>query len=141
NVNLFGSTGSRLVVSNTSANFSLLVSSLNGTQVPTLNFSNIENMVSIVRRFGLADFQIFPYYRNYNDVNDFNNNPRQFIANVFLAKTNRVVTSFADPDNYNNEYTRGYAINWQNSEIQGVGSSITTFLNLGQSNAFFADGV
>jgi autotransporter-associated beta strand protein len=137
-VNIVGGAGSKMVVSNANANFAILL----GNQAqPTLNMSNLENMVTYVSRLGLAEYQLFPNYRNYNDLNQFNDNPRRFIANVYLPRTNLVTAIWKDPDNYNNELTRTYAMSYQDSEVSGVGSSVNTFYYLGQSNAFFLDSV
>lgn len=137
-VNIVGGAGSKMVVSNANANFAIL---LGNQSQPTLNMSNLENMVTYVSRIGLAEYQLFPNYRNYNDLNQFNDNPRKFIANVFLPRTNLVTAIWKDPDNYNNELTRTYAMSYQDSEVSGVGSSVSTLYYLGQSNAFFLDSV
>jgi autotransporter-associated beta strand protein len=137
-VNIVGGAGSKMVVSNANANFAVLL----GNQAqPTLNMSNVENMVTYVSRIGLAEYQLFPNYRNYNDLNQFGDNPRRFIANVYLPRTNIVTAIWKDPDNYNNELTRTYAMSYQDSEVSGVGSSVNTFCYLGQSNAFFMDSI
>jgi autotransporter-associated beta strand protein len=137
-VNIVGGAGSKMVVSNANANFAIL---LGNQSQPTLNMSNLESMVTYVSRVGLAEYQLFPNYRNYNDLNQFNDNPRRFIANVFLPRTNVVTAIWKDADNYNNELTRTYAMSYQDSEVSGVGSSVNTFYYLGQSNAFFLDSV
>jgi autotransporter-associated beta strand protein len=138
NVNIVGGAGSKMVVSNANANFAILL----GNQAqPTLNMSNLENMVTYVSRIGLAEYQLFPNYRNYNDLNQFNDNPRRFIANVYLPRTNLVTAIWKDADNYNNELTRTYAMSYQDSEVSGVGSGVNNFYYLGQSNAFFMDSV
>jgi autotransporter-associated beta strand protein len=137
-VNIVGGAGSKMVVSNANANIGILL----GNQAqPTLNMSNLESMVTYVSRLGLAEYQLFPNYRNYNDLNQFNDNPRRFIANVYLPRTNVVTAIWKDPDNYDNELTRTYAMSYQDSEVSGVGSSVNTFYYLGQSNAFFMDSV
>ncbi|HXU79056.1 MAG TPA: hypothetical protein VN794_20935, partial [Methylomirabilota bacterium] len=137
-VNIVGNAGSRIVVSNAAANFSILL----GNQAqPTLNMSNVENMVTYVSRVGLAEYQLFPNYRNYNDLNNFSDNPRRMVANIYLPRTNIVTAIWKDPDNYNNEFTRTYAMSYQDSEAFGVGSSVNTFFYLGQSNVFLLDSV
>ena len=94
-----------------------------------------------VSRVGLAEYQFFPNYRNYNDLNQFGDNPRRFIASIFLPRTNVITAVWKDPDNYANELTRTYALSYQDSEVSGVGSSVNTFLYLGQSNVFLMDSI
>jgi autotransporter-associated beta strand protein len=137
-VQISGGAGAKLVVSNAAANFGVLL----GNQAqPTLNISNIDNCSMYVSRLGLAEYQLFPNYRNYNDLNQFNDDPRRFIANIFLPRTNVITAIWKDPDNYNNEFTRTYAMSYQDSEVSGVGSSVNNIFYFGQSNAFFMDSV
>src|ERR1051326_5282420 len=137
-VNIVGGAGSKMVVSNANASFGVLL----GNQAqPTLNMSNLETMVTYVSRVGLAEYQLFPNYRNYNDLNQFGDNPRRFIANIYLPRTNIVTAIWKDSDNYTNELTRTYAMSYQDSEVSGVGSGVDNFYYLGQSNAFFMDSV
>src|SRR6266850_5315437 len=52
-VNIVGGAGSKMVISNASANIAILL----GNQAqPTLNMSNLENMVTYVSRIGLAEY-------------------------------------------------------------------------------------
>lgn len=144
-VSMVGGTSSRLVVSNNNANFALLVGnqSFGSTfgDKSFLNISNVNNFVAVVNRMGLADYRLFPNYRNYNDVNDLGDAPSQFMVDVALARTNIITAIYKDPENYTNEFTRNYAFSLGNNEVDGNGSSINGFLYLGQSNAFFMDSV
>jgi autotransporter-associated beta strand protein len=140
-VNIVGGAGSKLVVSNANANFGVVLGNQSFTGHSLLNSSNLENMVVFGSRFGVAEYQFFPNYRNYNDLNQFNDSPRRFTVDIFLPRTNVVTAIWKDPDNYNNELTRTYAMSYQNSEVFGVGSQTTSLFYLGQSNAFFLDSV
>jgi autotransporter-associated beta strand protein len=135
-VNMVG--GGKLSVSNNAANFAIMVGNQDR---PTLNISNLNNFELIVSRVGLADYQLFPNYDYYNNAQDFNSFPRQFIANVSLARTNVITAIYHDFDNYTNELTRSYGFCFEDSERFGVGSSVSSFLNLGQTNRIQADGV
>ena len=137
-VNIVGNPGAKLVVSNANANFAMLLSD---NRLSTLNIGNVNRMEAFVNRFALGDFQLYPFYRNYNDINDFNNNPRQFLANVTLAQTNIIRAFYANPNNYTNEYARGYAVSLENSEVQGAGGTPVNTLLLGNTNQIFAEGV
>jgi len=144
-VTISGGVGSRVVVSNEAANFSVLVGN---TVQPTLSMSNLNTLVVNVSRLGLADFQTYPLYREINnalnsgrDTNGYSGFPRRLIANIYLARTNFITANYKDPDNYTNEFTRGYALGYQNNEQSGNGSSVNTFFLLGASNVFWMDGV
>jgi autotransporter-associated beta strand protein len=142
---MFSGSGGSLMVSNANANFGVLVPS---GQQPSLVVSNLGTFVASVSRFGVSDYQLYPNYVTMNggynggrDTNQYSGTPRQFWSTVFLARTNIIQTSFADPNNYTNEATRGYALSLQNNDQQGNGSSVNTFFMLGVSNAFFVDSV
>ena len=62
-------------------------------------------------------------------------------ANVFLAKTNIFTASFVDPQNYTNEFSRGYAFALFNNEQNGVGSGVSQSFLLGITNIFMVDGI
>lgn len=143
-VNING-TNAALMVTNDQAYFSIAV----GSQVrPTLSISNLGTLITYVKRVGLSDYQLYPNYRAMNDgynggrtITNYGANPRQMWNNVFLARTNYITATYADPNNYTNEYTRGYAFMYQNNEQTGNGSSVDTFLVLGVSNVFKMDGI
>ncbi len=64
-VNFEGAVNSTLVVSNTAANFAILV----GNQVqPTLSISNLGNLFLDVNQVGIADYEIYPNYRALNNA-------------------------------------------------------------------------
>lgn len=130
--------GDAMVVSNASADISVLV----GNQLfPELILSNLNNFVTYVSRVGIGDYQLYPNYRNYNDNNGFGRQPRVFTARVYMAKTNIITAIYKDPDNYTNEFTRGYAFSFLNNETAGNGSSVNNFLYFGRTNKFFMDSV
>ncbi len=143
-VNIVGS-GASLMVSNASANFAILLGS---QEQPTLSVSNLGAMAVYVNRMGIADYQLYPNYRPLNvayngghDSNSYAGLPRRFIANVYLAKSNYITATYQDPNNYTNEFTRGYALSLQNNEQSGNGSSVNTYFYLGQTNVFHLDSV
>ena len=145
-VTIDGGVGSRLVVSNQNANVSLLTGG-NGSAIPTLNMSNLDNTVFKVNRVGFGDFRLYPNYRDFNnglnvgrDTNQYSGRPRRMIANVYWAKTNLITTSYRNPDNYTNEFTREYAFTLFNNEQSAVGGAGGSQL-LGISNIFFVDSI
>lgn len=145
NVNISGGAGSRLVVSNNSANFSVL---LGAGRLPTLSMTNLGTFNATVQRMAIGDYQVYPNYHEINnalnagrDSDDYNGYPGNLIANVFLASTNVIRASYQDADGYTNEQTRSYAISLANSETAGNGSSTATYFYLGQTNVFLADSV
>jgi autotransporter-associated beta strand protein len=144
-VTIDGGVGSKLVVSNQNANVSIFVG---GSLVPTLNMSNLDTFVAKVGRVGIADYQIYPNYRDLNtglnvgrNTNTYSARPRQMSANFYLAKTNIITAAYKDPNNYTNEFTRSYPLSLFNNEQNGVGSSTPQFFQLGISNIFLLDAV
>ena len=143
--------GGALIVSNANANFSILVGSVGSSGLqPTLNMSNLNIFVSYVNRMGLSEYQLYPNYRELNnaynaanDTNGYSGRPARFAANVyFAAKTNFITALYSDPDNYTNEFTRGYGVTYMDSEQFGIGSGgAGTFFLLGVTNKINADGV
>jgi len=138
-------TNATLVVSNASANFAVLDG--NGLQ-PTLSFTNLGTFIGYVSRMGVADYQLYPNYRAINnaynggrDTNSYAGLPRKFYANFYLARSNYITATYADSNNYTNEFTRSYAICLQNNEQSGNGSSVNTFFLMGITNVFHADSV
>jgi autotransporter-associated beta strand protein len=147
--------GGTLIVSNANANFGILVGSAGGSGgfasallQPTLNMSNLNTFVSYVSRMGLAEYQLYPNYRELNnaynaanDTNTYSGMPRRFLANVYFAKTNLITALYADPNNYTNEFTRGYGVSYLDNEQLGNGSANPTYFLLGLTNKINADGV
>ena len=148
--------GGALIVSNAGANCSILVGSAGGfgdfgTAVihPTLNMSNLNLFVSYVNQMGLAEYQLYPNYRELNNAfnaaldstNDYSGMPRRFLANVYLAKTNIITAWYRDPDNYTNEFTRSYGVTYLDNEQAGNGSDQANFFLLGLTNKINADSV
>ncbi|MDD1748596.1 MAG: hypothetical protein LUO89_01850, partial [Methanothrix sp.] len=142
-----GGTGSKLVVSNQTANFAFLTDT-DTSDVSVLNLTNLQTFVAEVNRIGIGEYQIYPNYRELNagingghETNEYVAWPRRFPADLRLARTNIIKAVYKDPDNYANENTRGYAIIQFNGEQYGNGSSVNTFFYFGASNAFFADSI
>jgi autotransporter-associated beta strand protein len=144
-VNISGERGSRMVVSNTAANFSMLIAN---QSLATLNMSNLENLVIIANQVGIGEYKLFPYYREINnalnvgrDTNAYSGRPRNFAVNIYWPKTNVIKALYKNADNYTNEFTRGYAFSLMDNEQNGNGSSTSTFFLLGISNIFLLDSV
>jgi autotransporter-associated beta strand protein len=144
-VNISGEAGSRMVVSNTIANFSMLIAN---QSLATLNMSNLDNLVIIANRVGIGEYQLYPNYREINnalnvgrDTNDYTGRPRNFAVNIYWAKTNVIKALYKNADNYTNEFTRSYAFSLFDNEQSGNGSSVNTSFLLGISNIFLLDSV
>ncbi|HEY1719301.1 MAG TPA: autotransporter-associated beta strand repeat-containing protein [Verrucomicrobiae bacterium] len=142
-VTIDGGSGSKLIVSNQNASVTAFVG---GSLVPTINMSNLETFIVNVSRVGIADYQLYPNYRDLNtafnvgrDTNGYSARPRQMSANFYLAKTNLITAFYQDPDNYTNEYSRSYPFSLFNNEQNGVGSSSSQLLLLGITNRFLLD--
>jgi autotransporter-associated beta strand protein len=136
---------STMMVSNEAANFAINVG---GGQHPTLSISNLGALITYVSRVGFSDYQLYPNYRALNDgfnggrdTTNYGSSPRTFWNNVYLARTNFITATYKNPDNYTNEFTRGYALMLQNNEQNGNGSSVNTFFLLGVTNVFKMDGI
>jgi hypothetical protein len=129
-------TGGTLLVSNSAANFATLVAGASGQ---VFSMTNLDNCIVNVRQIGICNFELYPNYHNFNDNNDYGAQPRQFLGSTLLARTNIFKASYADPNNYNVEYGRDYAITVGNGDTQG--STSGPRLMLGQTNAFLADSV
>jgi autotransporter-associated beta strand protein len=145
NVSIVGGAGSKLVVSNETANFGILLD--NGTLSP-LNMTNLQTFIADVNRVGVGNYQIYPNYRGVADAFNGGRDTNTYAApmgnlavNCLLARTNIIKAVYTNPDNYTNEFTRAYAIMQFNGEQSGNGSSQNTFFYLGASNAFLADSV
>jgi len=141
----FSGAGGALLVSNAAANFGVLLGS---SEFPTLSISNLGTFSTYVSRIGIADYSIYPYYRELNaafnggrGADNYTGYPRRMWANFYMARTNYINASYIDPNNYTNEFTRGYGFTLQNNEQAGNGSSVNTYFNLGISNRFNVDGV
>ena len=142
---VFYGTNGTLLVSNANANFSVLLGS---SEQPTMNFSNLGTFYCSASRIGLSDYRAYPKYQALNnaynggrDATNYAGLPRRMWANIYLARTNFIKASYVDPDNYNNEFTRTYALTLQNNEQAGNGSSVNTIFNLGRTNVFYLDSI
>ncbi len=142
-VNISGEAGSRMIVSNTTANFAMLIAN---QSLATLNMTNLDNLQIVANQVGIGEYKLFPNYREINnalnvghDTNTYSGHPRNFAVNVFWPKTNIIQALYTNPDNYTNDYTRSYAFSLMDNEQSGNGSSTTTFFQLGLSNIFLLD--
>jgi hypothetical protein len=134
-VNISGQ-GSTLLVSNSAANFAVLVAGASGQ---VFSMTNLDNLVVDVKRVGFGDFELYPNYHNFNNDNNYGSQPRQFLGLVYLARTNSFHATYKDPNDYNVEYGRQYGITFGNVDFQGATSGPK--VTLGQTNYFAADGV
>ncbi len=129
--------GGTLAVNNETANF---YSYVDNQQAYTFDCSGLGNLACDVNRFGLADYTLFPNYRNYNDQNNYGGQPRSAIPTINFARTNSVKAVFADPYNYTNSDSRRYGFSLvQASELSGSGTQ--PVISFGISNIFNVDGV
>ncbi len=129
--------GGTLAVTNKAANFTSYVDN----QVAyTMDFSGLATLVTEVNQFSLADYSLFPNYRNWNDFNSYSGQPRSAIPTASLARTNIIKAVYADPYNYTNSDNRHYSLTvLQASELSGSGTQPN--INLGISNIFNVDSV
>ncbi len=129
--------GGTLAVTNKAANF---MSYVDNQVAYTMDFSGLGTLVTEVNQFGLADYSLFPNYRNWNDLNSYSGQPRSAIPTVNLARTNIIKAVFTDPYNYTNSDSRHYSLSYlQASELSGSGTQ--PIMNLGISNIFYVDSV
>jgi len=135
----FSATNATLVVSNTSANFSVLPDNL-GQHLCTLDLSRVGTFRAIVNRFALGNALAYPNFWNL-DANGYGSSePAKMIPDVLMAKINILTAYFVGPDNYTNDLSRECAINFTKN---ASGSTTTTqpIWNLGLSNVFNADSI
>jgi len=143
-VNIYGTNGT-LMVSNVNATFSVLLGS---GEAPTLNLTNLGTFVCNTKRIALSDYLAYPNYQALNagynegrDQTNYSGFPRRFWSSIFMARTNYFKASYVDPNNYNNEFTRSYALTLLNNEQTGNGSSVNAFFFLGRTNVFNLDSI
>ncbi|HEU6447258.1 MAG TPA: hypothetical protein VFV23_02320 [Verrucomicrobiae bacterium] len=139
NVVIAGTNGAMLVVSNETANFSVLTDTSGNNRLSVLDMSPLDNLVLDVSRMALGDYTAYPNYMNFSIANSYNGVPRRFLPNVNLAKTNIIKAVFADPYNYTNGINRQFSVSFLNSEQSG--SSTQPNLLLGIDNEFYVDSV
>jgi len=119
--------GGALVISNTSANFSINDgSSGSSTRLTTVNMSGLSNFVAKVSRFGAGDATLSAQGLQGGGL-----------ATLSLARTNLITTTWSD------DYT---ALNFQNAFNAGnngemAGGSVVSFLNLGFTNGIYTDSI
>ncbi|HTB82258.1 MAG TPA: autotransporter-associated beta strand repeat-containing protein [Candidatus Sulfotelmatobacter sp.] len=141
----FSGTNGTLFVSNSAANFGILCPN---AEQPTLCMSNLGTFVLYANRAGYSDFRSYPNYYPLSYAYDqgvgsnaYASPVKQMWNNIYLARTNTITATYADPNNYTNGYTRTYAMTVQNNEQQGNGSSTATYFYLGRTNNFYLDSI
>ncbi|HSU56940.1 MAG TPA: hypothetical protein VLT36_22965, partial [Candidatus Dormibacteraeota bacterium] len=137
-VTVVGTNGS-MVVSNKGADFAMLLDNGGNNARSTLDLSRLDNLTATVEKFALGDVGAWPNYMNVYANGSAPWPPRSFLDNVQLAKTNVIVASFVDANNYTNSDDRNYSLCYLNSLSQG--STTQPTLSLGISNAFLMDSV
>lgn len=125
-LNIIG-TNASLVVSNSDASFSLAAVNGGGSGT-SINMSGLDNFRAEVNRFGLGDVTI----TNGGGVGN------QIVGTCTLAKTNIIKTSFVAGSYSGVDVTT--AITFFNNDNDFNNGSANT-VNLGSSNAFFADSI
>ncbi len=129
--------GGTLVVSNEQAN--ITVYGGDNSAANLLDLSQLGTFVTDVNQIGVGDARLYPYYRNLNDQNAYNGQPRSALTSFNMAQTNVVKAVFADPNNYTNADSRLYSLSLMYSELSG--SSTAPNFYLGISNIFNVDSV
>ena len=127
--------GGTLVVSNEQANINVY----SDNAASLLDLSQLGTFVADVKQIGVGDARLYPYYRNLNDQNAYNGQPRSALTSFNMAQTNVVKAVFADPNNYTNADSRLYSLCLMYSELSG--SSTAPNFYLGISNIFNMDSV
>ena len=136
-MNIVMTGGGTLAVTNKAANF---ISYVDNSVAYTMDFSGLGNLVADVNQFSLADYSLFPNYRNWNDLNAYSGQPRSALPIASLARTNIIKSAYVDPYNYTNSDSRHYGFSlFQASELSGSGTQNT--ISLGISNIFYCDSV
>lgn len=124
--------GGALVVSNPDARFALLV---DNQQESRLDLDQLGALTVDVERIALGDYALYPHFGTNGNAT----HPRRFRPRVWLARTNVLRATFADPNNYTNAMERHYAFLMGRSFREGTSASVDLFL--GQTNAFYLDSV
>jgi fibronectin-binding autotransporter adhesin len=124
-LNVYGA-GGNLVVSNSSANFTIN-SDNTGANATIVNMTNLDKMTVVVSRFGLGDATM----NNQGGVGAQN-------VTVFLARTNYIQAGYTSDLTGTNGLTFGFSL-FNNTDTFNNGSANT--LNLGFTNAIFADNI
>ena len=128
--------GGTLIVSNEAVPF---VDMVDNQTACTLDFSQLNYFYGDVSQVLIGDCVQAPFYRNYNDANAYGAQPRSALMTFNLARTNLFRAIYVDPNNYTNSDNRHWGFSFMNSELSG--SSTAPIINLGISNAFYADSV
>ena len=136
----FFSGGGTLMVSNPAANFALLNDNQANT---TLDMQELANLYIDVNRIPLGDYRAYPNistngYEGGGGTGG-NSEPSRFLPLVWLAKTNVIKAAYVDPNNYNDNGIRNYALTIGNYHLQGTTQNPR--FQLGYSNAFFLDSI
>jgi len=143
-VTIFGTNGT-LIQTNENSNFSMLV---DGQAADVLDMSGLGNLYLNVNRVVLGDCEAYPNYLNLFTNGFAPNNttmggalPMRMLPVWNMALTNFVRAVYADPYNYNNAFSRSYAVEIGRNNYGGGSSAATHVLNLGTTNAFYVDSV
>ena len=139
-VRYFG--GGALVVSNSDAEIAMLKEA---GQISTLDLGRLDSFVADVRRIGLGDYRLYPYYTtngySIRGGTTTNSRPGRFYPQVTLAKTNFIRAASVDANGYNDPEIRDYSLTISKSESQGLGSASQFSFLFGRTNTFFMDSI
>lgn len=140
---IYGTNGS-LMVTNESANFSILSDAQENSVLDT---SGLGTLQLDVNQLHLSDYQGYPNYdclvytNNYSSTTTAAGKPQRFYQTWRMANTNFIKAAFADPDNYTNSLTRDYALVLGRNEASGGGSGQDVEMFMGYTNVFNLDSV
>jgi hypothetical protein len=143
-VSIAGTNGT-LIQTNENSNFSMLA---DGQAVSILDMSALGNLHLDVNRVAIGDIEAYPNYTNLF-ANGYNQNsgtmgaamPMRVLPNWNMALTNYVRAVYVDPYNYNNAFSRSYALEIGRNNYGGGSSAADHVVNMGLTNAFYLDSI
>jgi len=116
-----------------------VLSSVDNQQASLLDLSDLGNFNLNVKQVAWGDCDLIPNFRNWNTPNAYGGQPRSFNNDLTLARTNVIVATYADPNNYTNADDRHFSFSWMRAESSGSTSART--FSFGISNMFFVDSI
>jgi hypothetical protein len=131
---LFLTGSGTLEVNNAGASFAALVDAENSAN--EFDFDGLNNLIIDVSKIGFDDIRLYPNIT----TNGNTTNPRRWVPNVRLAKTNYIRGTFTDANNWNDPVERDYSfVIGRTRPAQGSGTDYRLFLGL--SNYFALDSM
>ncbi len=147
NVTFVGTNGS-FVQTNEHSNFALLTDGANAANTfETLDMSRLGNIQLDVNQVNIGNIFGYPNYlcfasNSYTSGSTLGGSRPQKIQPAWnMAMTNSVKAVFVDPFNYNNSFSRDYAMVIGRNDLTGGSSGNDQIVSMGLTNAFFMDGI